>query len=413
MDLYNCQGPVNGAFRVPLSSLSVEEHPIEDGDDISSIAESVEGAMAAEEDVRLEVEAVQAVYGADCIVIRDFPPHVTVHIRPRTAEDSSQQFVEVILGIKASNQYPSTPPRVYIVEAKGLDESRQTYLITTIQSKALELSSCLMLVALCEEAVEVLSNMNHPEGNCPLCLYPLVAKDKTGSLPFMKLMSCYHCFHSECIIRFWKWVQEETESKATETTTATNLESKSDQQRGNCPVCRKVFDEKDIEHAHEYLESESSCMCLPGIDEGEDEELLLLSGSEKNRRQHFEALLKLQQDNNGLIEPRKDLAILPGMFLPEPINPPTLSSATSSESVIPPTISAGISENDADQESVSHHASEETDASNSTNKTTVSNRKNTNMRRKGRTHAPRVQLQQHAQSTRKQWIRKELNTSHQ
>ncbi|RRT46546.1 hypothetical protein B296_00054371 [Ensete ventricosum] len=185
-----------------------------------------------------------------------------------------------------------------------------------------------------------------------------------------------------------------------------------DQQRGNCPVCRKVFDEKDIEHAHEYLESESSCMGLSGIDEGEDEELLLLSGSEKNRRQHFEALLKLQQDNNGLIEPRKDLAILPGMFLPEPINPPTLSSATSSESVIPPTISAGTSENEADQ-AVSHHASEETDASNSTNKTTISNRKNTNMRRKGRTHAPRVQLQQHGQSTRKQWIRKELNTSHQ
>lgn len=30
---------------------------------------------------------------------------------------------------------------------------------------------------------------------------------------------------SECIIRFWKWVQEERESKATETATATNLES--------------------------------------------------------------------------------------------------------------------------------------------------------------------------------------------
>ncbi|CAL9201568.1 unnamed protein product [Musa hybrid cultivar] len=367
--------------------------------------------MAAEEDVRLEVEAVQAVYGADCIVIRDFPPHVSVHIRPRTAEDSSQQFVEVILGIKASNQYPSTPPRVYIVEAKGLDESRQTYLITIIQSKALELSSCLMLVALCEEAVEVLSNMNHPEGNCPLCLYPLVAKDKTGSsLPFMKLMSCYHCFHSECIIRFWKWVQEERESKATETATATNLESTRDQQKGNCPVCRKVFDEKDIEHAHEFLEPDSSCMGLSGIDEGEDDELLL-SKSEKNRRQHFEALLKLQQDNNGLIEPRKDLAILPGMFLPEPINPPTVSSATSSESVIPPTTSAGTSEKDADQ-AVSRHASEETDASNPTNKTTMSNnRKNTNMRRKGRAHTPRVQ--QHGQSTRKQWIRKEPNTSHQ
>lgn len=33
-----------------------------------------------------------------------------------------------------------------------------------------------------------------------------------------------------------------------------------DQQKGNCPVCRKVFDEKDIEHAHEYLEPDSSCM---------------------------------------------------------------------------------------------------------------------------------------------------------
>ena len=47
-----------------------------------------------------------------------------------------------------------------------------------------------------QEAGEVLSNMNHPAGDCPLCLYPLVGDDKDGSgLPFMKLMSCYHCFH--------------------------------------------------------------------------------------------------------------------------------------------------------------------------------------------------------------------------
>ena len=47
-----------------------------------------------------------------------------------------------------------------------------------------------------QEAGEILSNMNHPAGDCPLCLYPLVGDDKDGSgLPFMKLMSCYHCFH--------------------------------------------------------------------------------------------------------------------------------------------------------------------------------------------------------------------------
>lgn len=85
-----------------------------------------------------------------------------------------------------------------------------------------------------QEAGEILSNMNHPAGDCPLCLYPLMGEDKVGSdLPFMKLMSCYHCFHrltklynipsnllylvcslyfftspfSDCIMRWWEWLQ--------------------------------------------------------------------------------------------------------------------------------------------------------------------------------------------------------------
>ncbi|KAG0456944.1 hypothetical protein HPP92_022101 [Vanilla planifolia] len=45
----------------------------------------------AEDDVRLEVEAVLSVYGNDCNLIQDFPPHLTVRIKPRTAEDSSQE----------------------------------------------------------------------------------------------------------------------------------------------------------------------------------------------------------------------------------------------------------------------------------------------------------------------------------
>lgn len=44
--------------------------------------------------------------------------------------------------------------------------------------------------------MDILSSMNHPDGDCPLCLYPLVREDKNASaLPFMKLMSCFHCFH--------------------------------------------------------------------------------------------------------------------------------------------------------------------------------------------------------------------------
>ncbi|KAL5985325.1 hypothetical protein ACLOJK_027306 [Asimina triloba] len=105
----------------------------------------------AEEEVRLEVEAVQAVYGDDCLVVSEFPPHLNVRIVPRTADDSSQQFVEAVLGIRASGQYPQEPPQIDIVDSKGVDEERQEHLISCVRTKADELASCQMLVALCEE----------------------------------------------------------------------------------------------------------------------------------------------------------------------------------------------------------------------------------------------------------------------
>uniref|UniRef100_F6GVB1 RWD domain-containing protein n=1 Tax=Vitis vinifera TaxID=29760 RepID=F6GVB1_VITVI len=107
----------------------------------------------AEEEVAIEVEAVQAVYGEDCLVLDHFPPHLHVHIKPRTADVSSQQFVEAVLGIQAGSKYPNEPPIIDIIDSKGLDEERQMHLIRSIRNKACELSSCLMLVALCEVTI--------------------------------------------------------------------------------------------------------------------------------------------------------------------------------------------------------------------------------------------------------------------
>lgn len=45
----------------------------------------------AEEEVLIEVEAVLAVYGDDCVILDSFPPHLHLHIKPRTADISSQQ----------------------------------------------------------------------------------------------------------------------------------------------------------------------------------------------------------------------------------------------------------------------------------------------------------------------------------
>ncbi|KAI5394401.1 hypothetical protein KIW84_061185 [Lathyrus oleraceus] len=156
-----------------------------------------------------EVEAMKSVYKNDCTILNSIPPHFHLSLKPRTVDVSS-------------HQYPKEPPSVAIVDCKGLDQHRQKHLLNHIQTKANELSPGLMLVALCEEAVEKLSDMNHPDGDCPLCLFPLVAEEhQSETLPFMKLMSCFHCFHSECIIRWWNWLESSKQTGSSKSDNAT------------------------------------------------------------------------------------------------------------------------------------------------------------------------------------------------
>ncbi|KAJ4952790.1 hypothetical protein NE237_029622 [Protea cynaroides] len=345
--------------------------------------------MAEEEEVIFEVVAVRAVYVDDCLVIQCFPPHIHVHVRPRTADDSSQQFVEVVIGIRADVEYPKQPPHIDIIESKGLDEKQKAHLITSIQDKAHELSSCLMLVALCEEAVEELSKMNHPDGDCPLCLYPLVSEDKeTTKFPFMKLMSCFHCFHSECIIRWWKWLKEQNRTSSSNSLDSTTRPSRDlgrsqdvsglIENLGKCPICRKVFHAKDFEHVVDLVETSSSQSDFQGSETNVDGEYLH-SDEDNIRRQKFEAILKLQQENNGLIELKK----LPGMFLCGNMT----ESMTSTEDPI-----------EQQSKDPTCNTTLKTNSSGSSNKPSTSEHKNLRTR-KYRTQNPRKQL--------KQWVKKE------
>ncbi|KAK6920385.1 RWD domain [Dillenia turbinata] len=268
--------------------------------------------MAEKEEIVAEVEALEAVYGDDCVVVETFPPHIHLHIKPRTADDSSLQFVEVLLRVRAGPKYPKEPPQIVIIDSKGLDEQRQKHLISSIQERASELSNNLMLVVLCEEAVEKLSHMNHPDGDCPLCLNPLLSEDEwKNSVPFMKLMSCFHCFHRGDMGR----------------------------NTGNCPVCRKAFDIKDIEHV---LDVHSSQLNV-NVAEAHDEESVLQSELENIRRQKFESIFSLQQENGGLIEPKKDEVLLPGMYLPQLNAPPAIAytEETTEQQTRAQTVSSG------------------------------------------------------------------------
>ncbi|GAU20208.1 hypothetical protein TSUD_352720 [Trifolium subterraneum] len=264
-----------------------------------------------EEEVAEEVEAMKAVYETDCLILRSIPPHFHLSLKPRTADVSS-------------DQYPKEPPFVALVDSKGLDQQRQKHLLNHIESKANELSPGLMLVALCEEAAEKLSAMNHPDGDCPLCLFPLVTEDhQSETLPFMKLMSCFHCFHRECIIRWWNWIQSSKQTGSANSNNATahrnrDNHEKLDEGVGNCPVCRKPFHAKDLDHVLDLVGSHSFRVSVNN-DEIDNDEKILQSEQEIIRKQRFEAILSLQKENNGLIEPKKDIVILPGMYLQQPV----------------------------------------------------------------------------------------------
>lgn len=47
--------------------------------------------MAEKDDVLIELEAAESVYGDDCVVIAQYPPQINLLIKPRTADVSSQQ----------------------------------------------------------------------------------------------------------------------------------------------------------------------------------------------------------------------------------------------------------------------------------------------------------------------------------
>ncbi|KAK6155465.1 hypothetical protein DH2020_009713 [Rehmannia glutinosa] len=289
--------------------------------------------------VELPTDTIEIMMSDEIILNSIFCCQVHVHLKPRTTDVSSQQFVEATIRIRVGPQYPEAPSDISVIDSKGLDEQRQKHLLASIRGKALELASCLMLVALCEEAVERPSSMNHPEGDCPLCLHPLVDEDVgSKSLPFMKLMSCYHCFHCDCIIRWWNWTQVQSEEDIKSSSSSSSSRIMQHQQvmrktmeenMGKCPVCRKVFLAKDIEHVLDLVGT-GSHLVSNVIDIDEE---LLHSESEKIRRQKFEAILKLQQENSGLIEPKKNEVLLPGMFLPQSVAlPSTESGMISSES---------------------------------------------------------------------------------
>lgn len=96
----------------------------------------------------------------------------------------------------------------------------------------------------------------------------------------------------------------------------------------NCPVCRKVFQVKDIEHVLDLVDTHSSQLSAHATEEDDE---ILHSDSEMIRKQKYEVLMNLQREKSGLIEPKKSEVLLPGVYLPQLNSLPTTTTTEPQE----------------------------------------------------------------------------------
>ncbi|KAJ7287942.1 hypothetical protein O6H91_Y313600 [Diphasiastrum complanatum] len=269
------------------------------------------------DDLEIELEVMEGVYGNDYELLCRSPPCLRVLLKPRTADDISQQ-------------YPAVRPTFELSNAKGLSEKRQADLMNTLKSLTSTLCDEPMLLVICEAAVDWITSMNAPEDDCCFCLFPLVMDNVHGDRrPYMKLMSCFHCFHSDCFGRWWRWLkineyeafcqqtsslQDELElSEGSSGSYSVEISSKQlDSFVALCPVCRTMIHAADVAHVQEYLTTD-----LNGAEEEGNETVLTSSilTEEHARQARFAAELDAQQARGGIIEPRRLEVIMPGMYL--------------------------------------------------------------------------------------------------
>ncbi|GMH40328.1 hypothetical protein BSKO_08232 [Bryopsis sp. KO-2023] len=213
-----------------------------------------------EHDVNPELEALQSTY-ADDLKISQLSPSLTftLNVVPRTADDLTNRFVETLLEVAVLESYPETLPEIKLATSKGLGDSRSTQLKERLDEEARSMKGEAMLGQLCEVAFDVVTEMNRPEGDCGICLEPLIFEKKgqyeKGDL--VKL-SCFHVFHGKCFPAWWTHQQNEFRKKEQEMQLKTGMAAASrvlekelpEKIDGlyvvDCPICRTPIYPADL-----------------------------------------------------------------------------------------------------------------------------------------------------------------------
>lgn len=194
--------------------------------------------MCSEEALE-EIEALIAILEEDTVEIiehGDDMRELNVSLTPLTASEQDKQYVSLLLVIKISPDYPSTPPVLSVRNPRGLDDSAVSGLIKQMNIKCEEYIGCPVFFELIELGREFLTQRNVPVCQCIICLNNIQEDDV-----FMKT-DCLHFFHKHCLGRYITNMHKDYE----ENRRLAEVENKHrtvQEFAVHCPVCREKIAE--------------------------------------------------------------------------------------------------------------------------------------------------------------------------
>ena len=176
-------------------------------------------------------------------VLSRSPPAVRALLFPRGCPRSASRFVSAELVLECSEGYPGGEEEGEEEEGKGnhhllvaaslsaprgLGDARRAELLSKVGAALAEVSASgelCVLGCLIEAALEAITDLNSPEGDCPICLEPLSAggggggasekegggeggrdegkNDGDGFSNRLVKLECFHCLHLRCAARWW------------------------------------------------------------------------------------------------------------------------------------------------------------------------------------------------------------------
>jgi hypothetical protein len=114
--------------------------------------------------VATELEALRATY-----TVHELQEEPGISGRPTlrflaAPRDTHQRFVTCQLRMKLPAAYPEQQVELSLEDPRGLGEERQRRVTAALQQLAASLAGELAVGTLCEEALDLVTQENHPEG---------------------------------------------------------------------------------------------------------------------------------------------------------------------------------------------------------------------------------------------------------